>query len=352
MIEPASALAAAGLLGVVGIVVFLPGRGLYWRWQYLRRMTERILLEDAVKHLYNYEYRGQAPTVESLSGALQIPGGRAAQLLIRLESTGLARTAEVGPGLTELGRENALRILRVHRLWEHHLAEETGVEDGDWHREAELREHDLSPDEVDRLSEAMGDPVYDPHGDPIPTAAGEIAPRQGHPLSALREGEMATVVHIEDEPEDVYAQLSEKGLHLGLPIQVTEVSDEHVRFMAEGRIIDLPPTLAGNVFVVFVTPLSSQQDMEGPYETLHDLGSRERGRVVRISPTCRGLERRRLMDLGVLPGTVIEMETKSPGGDPTAYRIRGALIALRRESADNIQIARDVEEIDVKETAQ
>jgi Fe2+ transport system protein FeoA len=57
------------------------------------------------------------------------------------------------------------------------------------------------------------------------------------------------------------------------------------------------------------------------------------------------------MDLGVIPGTVIEMETRSPGGDPTAYRIRGALIALRRESAGHIQIARDVEEIDVKETA-
>jgi DtxR family Mn-dependent transcriptional regulator len=341
MIDPASALAVAALIGLAAAVVFLPGRGLYPRWQYLHRMTERILLEDAVKHLYNYEYRNQTPTVESLSGALQIQGGRAAQLLIRLESSGLTKTAEEGPRLTQLGRENALRILRVHRLWERHLAEETGIGDGDWHREAELREHDLSPDEVDRLSEAMGDPVYDPHGDPIPTATGDIAPRQGRPLSVLHEGERATIVHIEDEPEDVYARLSEQGLYLGLPIQVTEVSDEHVRFMAEGHMIDLPPTMAGNVFV---TPLSSQQEMEGPYETLHDLASRERGRVVRISPACRGLERRRLMDLGVIPGTVIEMETRSPGGDPTAYRIRGALIALRRKSSEHIMIARDVKE--------
>ena len=226
------------LIGLAAAVVFLPGRGLYPRWQYLHRMTERILLEDAVKHLYNYDYRNQTPTVESLSGALQIQGGRAAQLLIRLESSGLTKTAEEGPRLTQLGRENALRILRVHRLWERHLAEETGIGDGDWHREAELREHDLSPDEVDRLSEAMGDPVYDPHGDPIPTATGDIAPRQGRPLSVLHEGERATIVHIEDEPEDVYARLSEQGLYLGLPIQVTEVSDEHVRFMAEGHMID------------------------------------------------------------------------------------------------------------------
>jgi Fe2+ transport system protein FeoA len=45
-----------------------------------------------------------------------------------------------------------------------------------------------------------------------------------------------------------------------------------------------------------------------------------------------------MMDLGILPGTTISAETVSPGGDPTAYRIRGALIALRREQADLIRI--------------
>ncbi len=186
----------------------------------------------------------------------------------------------------------------------------------------------------------MGNPVYDPHGDPIPTAGGEIAPRRGLPLSAVLEGDMAAIIHIEDEPEDLYAQLSGEGLYLGLRVRVTEVTDDHIRFMADGRIVDLPPLVAGNVFVV---PLAAQQEMEGPYESLADLGQRESGKVVRISPACRGLERRRFMDLGILPGTVIEMETRSPGGDPTAFRIRGALIALRREQAAQIQITREME---------
>ena len=51
-----------------------------------------------------------------------------------------------------------------------------------------------------------------------------------------------------------------------------------------------------------------------------------------------GLERRRLMDLGILPGTHIEVEMKSPMGDPTAYLVRGALIALRREQARQIEV--------------
>lgn len=52
-----------------------------------------------------------------------------------------------------------------------------------------------------------------------------------------------------------------------------------------------------------------------------------------------GPERRRMMDLGILPGTVITAEMRSPLGDPTAYRVRGALLALRRDQARHIQIA-------------
>ena len=62
--------------------------------------------------------------------------------------------------------------------------------------------------------------------------------------------------------------------------------------------------------------------------------------------TCEGLERRRLMDLGILPGTVIEPELKSPLGDPTAYLVRGTLIALRREQARHIHVVPLEEEQD------
>jgi len=50
------------------------------------------------------------------------------------------------------------------------------------------------------------------------------------------------------------------------------------------------------------------------------------------------VERRRLLDLGFVPGTTIEVEMVSPGGDPTAYRVRGTLIALRREQSSLIYI--------------
>ncbi len=57
--------------------------------------------------------------------------------------------------------------------------------------------------------------------------------------------------------------------------------------------------------------------------------------------TNRGANRSRLMDLGILPGTKVEVEMKSPLGDPIAYRVRGAVIALRRVQAQRIQIQLD-----------
>ena len=53
---------------------------------------------------------------------------------------------------------------------------------------------------------------------------------------------------------------------------------------------------------------------------------------------CEGLSRRRMQDLGLVPGTAVEAVMESPGGDPTAYRVRGALIALRQKEAKEVFI--------------
>jgi DtxR family Mn-dependent transcriptional regulator len=71
---------------------------------------------------------------------------------------------------------------------------------------------------------------------------------------------------------------------------------------------------------------------------LSELEHGEIGRVLGIHPSLQGPQRRRLLDLGLTPGTLVEAELESAGGDPVAYRIRGTLIALRRDQASWIQI--------------
>ncbi|MGD2089034.1 MAG: FeoA family protein [Candidatus Aminicenantes bacterium] len=73
-------------------------------------------------------------------------------------------------------------------------------------------------------------------------------------------------------------------------------------------------------------------------EPLVNLKTGEKGRVMYLSSMCRGPERQRLIALGVLPGTVIQVEMASPFGDPVAYRIRDAVIGLRKEQAQLIRV--------------
>ena len=297
------------------------------------------MLEDGLKHLYDCEYRKHTASVESLAGVLEVPRSRAAEVLIQLESMRLSSTLEAGIALTDAGREEALRIVRIHRLWERHLAERTGISRVHWHAEAERQEHRMSAEETETLSQEMGHPTYDPHGDPIPTADGDVPPRRSASLTALKEGELGRIEHVEDEPVEVYQRLIDAGLHPGVLVQLTRVNEQEVRLVADGQPHSLPPVVAGNLFVHTV-----DEQMPGPYDTLDDLETNESAHVVRISPACRGLERRRLMDIGLVPGTAVSLEMRSPTGDPKAYQIRGATIALRRHQAQHIQVERDLAE--------
>jgi ferrous iron transport protein A len=69
---------------------------------------------------------------------------------------------------------------------------------------------------------------------------------------------------------------------------------------------------------------------------LHQIPCGKKARVRRLNST--GSERRRMMDLGLILGTSVESLIKSPSGDPTAYEIRGAVIALRSEAASKILV--------------
>ena len=78
--------------------------------------------------------------------------------------------------------------------------------------------------------------------------------------------------------------------------------------------------------------------------TLADLQPGQAGTVAALHST--GPERRRLMDLGIVPGTRVVAEMHSPLGDPVAYRVRGALVALRAQQARLIILTESDNEVD------
>jgi DtxR family Mn-dependent transcriptional regulator len=336
MTNPFISLTVVILIIVALHYLFWPEKGLYWRWRKARLMSERILIEDALKHIHNYEIAGDRPTIDSIAGALQVPPKEAAELVAKIETSELATREGTVLRLTPNGRRSAVHILRAHRLWERYLADATGFSEDEWHSRADEFEHMISPTEADALHAQLGHPTYDPHGDPIPSAEGEMIQQEEIALTSADLNTVLRISHIEDEPETIYAQLVAEGLHPGMIVQLTEITPQRVRFWTNGDEHLLAPIVASNIFVV---PIPEVRPVEGiSKELLSDLDPGARGEVIAISPACRGIERRRLLDLGFLPGTVIQKELTNPNGDPSAYRIRGALIALREEQSDLIHI--------------
>jgi DtxR family transcriptional regulator, Mn-dependent transcriptional regulator len=335
MINPILALTIGVILLAIPFLLYWPQKGIIAKWKRSKSNEQRILIEDALKHLYNCEYNEINCTLNSVAGNLSISADEAAKVVKKLEELSLIESNEGGISLTSEGRAYALRVIRTHRLWEKYLADETSVGAEHWHIAAEEIEHEMSPAQADALAAQIGNPVFDPHGDPIPTSKGDLPAKRGSSLNTLKPGEFAHIIHIEDEPNAIYSQLIAAGLYSGMQVKVIDSNKERIRFLANGDEIVLAPLFAKNVTIA---PIKGEETVKGNFKTLSSLSVGEEGTVMGISKSCRGQQRRRLMDLGVVPGTRIEVEMKSVGGDPVAYRIRGASIALRKNQAEKIYL--------------
>jgi DtxR family Mn-dependent transcriptional regulator len=325
-----------GLLSVIFLVVLLfPDKGIIARLKKSASVNKKVLIEDALKYLYNCEYNNISCTLSGIAGTLTISIDDAADIISRLESMGLVTAYHESLSLTSEGRSYALRIIRVHRLWEKYLADETSVLETEWHQRAEEVEHQLTPAQADLLAAQIGNPVFDPHGDPIPSAAGNIPEKKGKLLTEMKTGEFGTIIHIEDEPHTIYSQIVAEGLYPGMQIRMAEISDKRIKFIANGEECVLSPLIAKSITV---GGLKFEKPIDGKFKSLSELKIGEKGKILGIAKSLRGQQRRRLMDLGLVPGTEVEVEMKGFSEDPAAYRVRGALIALRKNQTDKIYL--------------
>jgi len=299
-----------------------------------RGRRHRHRLEDALKHVFEQEYRGRRATPESLAGALGIPAARAFDLVVRMQALGLMRPAGPELALTAAGQRLALQVVRAHRLLERYFADEARLPLRRVHAEAERREHALSPADADRLSAHLGHPTLDPHGDPIPTCDGELAPPVGAPATSCPLGTPARIVHLEDEPEISYAQILACGLTVGQHVRVTESTATRLVLSDGENEFPLAPAVAANVFLV-PAPEEAGRDAT---RRLSELPRDQPAVVVALDEACQGYSRRRLMDLGFTEGARVRARLATFSGDPRGYEVRGTLVALRREQAAAILV--------------
>ena len=321
---------------ILGLLVVLQQRGPIRARFKPARSKGRILEEDILKLMLNAEWDSSAPDIEHLASLIGRPSDEVSAAVSRLVTEGLIATSGATWQLTVAGREAALSVIRAHRIWERFLADQTGYPQKEWHGRAEREEHRIGSEELADLAARLGNPVYDPHGDPIPTESGELPAQSGLPLAKVTAGYAGQIQHLEDEPDAIYVQLLQHGLAPGLEIYILESSPSARLIWVDGRKVLLPLELCANVFITILPDWDIMDKL--PHDRLSSLKPGEAGVVRQISPFLRSQERRRLMDLGIVPGTRISSEFESPSGEPVAYEIRGTLIALRRDQSDYIRI--------------
>src|SRR5215217_5020106 len=132
-------------------------------------------VEDYLKAIYDLERGEQPAATNDIAERLAISPASVSGMVRRLADQGLITHEPYrGVRLTSDGRAAALRTLRRHRILECYLTEVLGYQWDSVHDEAERLEHAASEELIERMASAMGDPVRDPHGAPIPTRDGRV----------------------------------------------------------------------------------------------------------------------------------------------------------------------------------
>lgn len=296
---------------------------------------QKTITEDILKQLYHVEQSKSEASLDNLAGALQMKRRRILPVIENMTNSGLISLKDTTIHLTQEGQQYALRIIRVHRLWEKYLAERTGHKASDWHNLAEEMEHKLNEEQVLQLETSLGNPMFDPHGDPIPNQLGEMSEIDWTPLPSYELNKPGKIIHIEDEPEVIYKQILEKRLFIGSHIILERNDNNEVTFTCEGVSHRFSTIVAANIHVC---ELNADEIFEENALRLSALALGETAEVIGLSKECRGANRRRLLDLGILPGTQVEIDLKSPLQDPVAFRVRNTSIALRKSLSDLILI--------------
>ena len=257
MPPPLLALLLGGAAIALAVVLFWPERGLAGRWLRGAAARDRVEVEDALKHLWDGEYRRQPSTLQSLAGALGLGGRRVAELVTRLERLGLVELDGTALRLSAAGRRDALRVVRIHRLWERYLADETGLGAEHWHARAERLEHRTSAARAEQLDARLGFPRFDPHGDPIPNRQLEMPDLRTTRLSDVQVGMQAVVKRIATADTALLRYLAALGLTPGRRLRVLQVTpfDGNLHLQVEGQaetvVLGLSVTRQ-----VFVEPLN------------------------------------------------------------------------------------------------
>jgi DtxR family Mn-dependent transcriptional regulator len=296
---------------------------------------KNAVTEEYLEAIYRLQSRmGVAKTGELVS-LLGVVPGTVTNTIERLEREDLVTHVPYkGVRLTERGVKIAVDVLRRHRLSERLLTDVLHVSWDKAHKIACRLEHDITGDIVRNVERVLGYPKTCPHGNPIPTEHGSIDEEETQSISELAPQGKGIVSRILDEDPELLRKLSILGLKPGVAIEVLKKSpsEGEVSVRIGERMCTIDDKTAASVQVQRtenarnVQPLVSLKDGESGIITSALVIGKGQGYM------------KRLMDMGLTPGTKVKVVNSAPLGGPVELQVRGSRLALGRGIAQKILV--------------
>ncbi len=217
-------------------------------------MNHTVTEENYIKAIYHLQLASGTVSTTLLSAEMNTRPASVTDMLKKLRTKRIVHYQRYkGFTLTDSGNKTALNIIRKHRLWEHFLVNKLGFEWDQVHNMAEELEHVTSNELILRLDNFLGNPAFDPHGDPIPDHKGKIRMIKQSNLGTLPLKKTATVSSVKNQSTEMLDLLNHFQIGIGTKLKVNK------RFEFDGsveiKIDKLPATIvskqvAQNVYCI------------------------------------------------------------------------------------------------------
>jgi DtxR family transcriptional regulator, Mn-dependent transcriptional regulator len=187
--------------------------------------------ENYIKSIYHLQQGSGLVNTNSLAAEMQTKAASVTDMLKKLSAKKILQYEKYkGFKLTENGKKVALAVVRKHRLWEYFLVEKLGFEWDKVHDIAEELEHISSNELIEKLQHFLGNPSFDPHGDPIPDSNGKIPKISQLGISALPLNKAALVSSVTNQSPQMLEMLKHYSIAIGTSVKVTR------RFQFDGSL--------------------------------------------------------------------------------------------------------------------
>ena len=212
--------------------------------------------ENYIKSIYHLQQETGLVNTNSLAAEMQTRAASVTDMLKKLKAKKILQYERYkGFKLNEAGKKAALDVVRKHRLWEFFLAEKLKFDWDKVHPIAEELEHISSDELIQRLDNFLGNPSFDPHGDPIPDRNGKIPVINQQSLSDIPLKKTVTVSSVSNQTAQMLEMLKHYNIALGTQIMVLKKFEFdgslEIKVLKQSACI-ISEQVAKNVFVHYV----------------------------------------------------------------------------------------------------